>query len=94
MKFADFVYKDLITKNNLKTKNDVSLYLELYNPRKFLTNYNNCMLSKDLKLMNSIKNIINKYGWWSNEVNSDIFLKPIITKLCKAFTYVGEKDDF
>lgn len=94
MKFADFVYKDLITKNNLKTKNDGSLYLRLYNPRKFLTNYNNCMLSKDLKLMNSIKNIINKYGWWSNEVNSDIFLKPIITKLCKAFTYVGEKDGF
>ena len=94
MKFADFVYKDLITKNNLKTKNAISLYLELYNPRKFLTNYNNCMLSKDLKLMNSIKNIINKYGWWSNEVNSDIFLKPIITKLCKAFTYVGEKDGF
>lgn len=94
MKFADFVYKDLITKDKLNTKNDISLYLELYNPRKFLTSYNNYMLSKDLKLMNSIKNIINKYAWWSNEVNSDIFLKPIITKLCKVFTYVGDRDDF
>lgn len=67
---------------------------EIYKPNAFLTNYNTNKLTKDLITMRKIKDLIKNVCPVPEGEDKDVYIFPIIKKLCDVFTYETTPNPF